>query len=209
MLSAAAETCQAALDTYAQHDWDRPIPDMTWSVAQTVAHVSDTLLWYATDLAGGTRELSTMDLTVRPDTPPTDLTRTLNTFADVLARVIDTTPTDARGFHPYGPADASGFAAMACDEILVHTHDALRGLDQEFTPPTDLAHATLERLFPWAPEHPDPWQTLLWANGRRNLPGHPRPTNWRRHCAPLAEWDGTHPGNRDGTVKSSAPPHAH
>jgi hypothetical protein len=33
---------------------------------------------------------------------------------------------------------------------------------------------------------PDPWATLLWANGRMDLPGGPRQASWRWHCAPLA-----------------------
>ncbi|MFE2873464.1 maleylpyruvate isomerase N-terminal domain-containing protein [Embleya sp. NPDC059259] len=192
-LSVVTETCRTALEGQVGRDWDRPVPGMTWTVAQAVAHVGDTLLWYATDLAGGARELSTMDLGVRPATPPADLVRTLDTFATVLGRVIEGSTADARGFHPFGAADASGFAAMACDEMLVHTYDALRGLEVEFTPAGDLARATAARLFPWAPAHPDPWETLLWANGRRDLPGCARQTGWRWHCAPLDEWDGTIP----------------
>jgi hypothetical protein len=40
---------------------------------------------------------------------------------------------------------------------------------------------------------PDPWATLLWANGRVDLPGRPRQMSWRWHCAPLAEWNGQPP----------------
>jgi hypothetical protein len=73
---------------------------------------------------------------------------------------------------------------MACDELLVHTHDAARGLELPFAPPPALARATLERLFPWAPPDTDPRLALLWANGRIDLPGQPRQVDWRWHCAP-------------------------
>jgi hypothetical protein len=51
----------------------------------------------------------------------------------------------------------------------------------------------LERLFPWHDPGTDAWSTLLWANGRVDLPGAPQRRRWRWHCAPLAEWDGNPP----------------
>jgi hypothetical protein len=89
-------------------------------------------------------------------------------------------------------ADASGFVAMGCDETLVHTNDLARGFDLPFEPPRELCRRVLRRLFPWAPEEADPWQALLWANGRIALPGHGRlSSDWAWHCASLEEWDGT------------------
>jgi hypothetical protein len=196
VLGAAGE-CQTFLGGAVDRDWTRPIPDMEWTVAEAVAHVLEGLLWYATDLAAGPREQSIMELRVRPETPPPDLVAALGTYTMVLARVIDGASAGARGWHPYGIADASGFAAMACDELLVHTGDAARGLDLPFTPSVGLSRATLHRLFPWAPTDADPWQALLWANGRVDLPGQERQTRWRWHCAPPAEWDGTNPRSVD------------
>jgi uncharacterized protein (TIGR03083 family) len=191
----AAAASQALLGAAAGQDWTRRIPEMDWTVAQAVAHMVERVLWYATDLAAGPRELSTMDLRVRPETPPPDLVATVGSFATVLARVVDATPPGTRGWHPYGLADASGFAAMACDELLVHTDDAARGLGVPFTPPHGLVRATLARLFPWAPDA-DPWPALLWCNGRVALPGVARQDRWAWHCAPLEEWDGLNPADR-------------
>ena len=126
MLRAAGE-CQAFLGAAVERDWTRRIPDMEWTVAQAVAHIAEGLLWYATDLAAGPRELTTMDMRVRPDGEAAHLVATIGSFATVLARVLDGAGPQARGWHPYGLADASGFAAMACDELLVHTGDAARG----------------------------------------------------------------------------------
>lgn len=170
-------------------DWDRPIPEMTWSVREVVAHIGEVLLWYATDLAAGPTELSTMDLRVRPTDEPAELIRTLTVFGSVLGHVVDGVTPGERGFHPDGPADASGFAAMACDEILVHTRDAALGLGLDYEPSEVLSAAVLRRLFPWAPADEDTWQALLWANGRIALPGHPRQVGWHRHAAPLSEGD--------------------
>jgi uncharacterized protein (TIGR03083 family) len=200
----AAGECRAFLGGVVDRDWTRPVPGLEWTVVETVAHIGEGLLWYATDFAAGPRELSTMELRVRPETAPADLVATLGSFSTVLARVIDAAAPGARGWHPYGLADASGFAAMACDELLVHTGDAARGLGLAFTPPAELSRATLQRLFPWAPGDADPWRALLWANGRVDLPGRERQTGWRWHCAPPAEWDGVDPRTRRDPAQGAA-----
>jgi uncharacterized protein (TIGR03083 family) len=191
----AAGACQVLLGAAADRDWSRRIPEMAWTVAQTVSHMAEVMLWYASDLAAGERRLEPMELRVPPEMARSDLIRTIGVFATVLARVIDASPPGARGWHPMGQADVSGFAAMACDELLVHTDDAARGLGVAFTPPGPLVRATLARLFPWAPDT-DPWPALRWCNGRVALPGHPRQVRWSWHCAPLGEWDGVNPAVR-------------
>lgn len=188
-----ARFCRAFLDATPHDRWTAQVPGMYWTVAATVAHMMNCCFWYSVDLFSGDRDLGTLQLSVRPDAPPEDLLRTVAVGSTVLATLVSSAPAGIHGWHPAGIADPSGFAAMACDELLVHTDDAARGLGVSFEPPAELARATLERLFPWAPADVDPWQGLLWANGRLELPGHGRLATWRWHCAPLSEWDGTKP----------------
>jgi hypothetical protein len=82
---------------------------------------------------------------------------------------------------------------MACDEFLVHGDDAARGLGLRLDPPPGLAARVLARLFPWHELGDDPWQTLLWANGRVDLAGRESQRRWRWHTAPLDHWDGQPP----------------
>lgn len=91
-------------------------------------------------------------------------------------------------------ADASGFAALACDELLVHTSDIAAGLGVSFDPPREVCARVLGRLFPWAPRDQDPWEALRWANGHAPLGERPRlAPEWVAHPAPLQEWDGVDP----------------
>jgi hypothetical protein len=103
--------------------------------------------------------------------------------ARVVASVIDAS-APIRGFHPLGQSRASGFAAMACDELLIHTDDAGRGLGRVFAPDPALCARVLARLFPEAPRDVAPWDGLRWANGRIALPGRPRQQRWRWTCTP-------------------------
>lgn len=185
-----ADECSAFLGELSEADWSAPIPEMKWTVAVAVAHMAQALVWYSTDLAAGPIELSTLELKVKPESAPAELVRAVTAYANVLASVVESTPPRARGWHPFGIADASGFAAMACDEMLVHTDDVGRGLDRDFSPTPELADWTLRRLFPWAPDGVEPWDGLKWANGRVALPGLDRLGRWRWQCAPLGEWDG-------------------
>ena len=186
-LRQSARASTRFLTTTLDRDWDKRIPEMDWTVRQVVAHIATTLLWYALDLSAGPKELTTVELSVRPTEEPESLVGTLTTAATLLGHIVDSVQPGQRGWHPAGMADASGFAAMGCDELLIHTHDAARGLGVEFDPPTVLSTLVLRRLFPSAPEDTDSWEMLLWANGRVALNDRPRQAEWHPHPAPLNE----------------------
>jgi len=163
-----------------------------------VAHVADAIGWFAAHLAVPSSTQLRFDFRVHDNASNDQLLDVVSAAAATLASVAVASPPDARGFHPFGMADVSGFVALAANEILVHGWDVQQGFEHEFEPPAEDAERVVRRLFPWSPTDTPPWPTLLWANGRRDLPGRPRATpNWMSHCAPLDEWDGTVP-TRDG-----------
>ncbi len=190
---AAAAVCLDLLESVRDADWSSPVPGLDFTVAGVVAHAANGPLWYAFDLWSGPSDDAALDLKVRTDATNAALLASMRSAAQVCAASIAAAPADLRGFHPAGAADRTGFAAMACDELLVHTDDAARGLGLRLEPDPDLAGRVLARLFPWHQPGPDPWQTLLWANGRVDIPGRLRQAGWKWHCAPLADWDGRPP----------------
>jgi hypothetical protein len=174
-------------------DWTASVPDLDMSVIEVVAHTATACLWYAIDLTAGGTDLSAVDPQVKTDGSPADVIDTLETLSALVSTVVENAAPSARGFHPMGEADPSGFAAMACDEILIHTYDAARGLGRDLAPPGNLPGLVLNRLFPWVADDTDPWLALLWANGRIAIDSRDRLAGWAWHCAPLELWDGTIP----------------
>jgi hypothetical protein len=170
-----------------------PVPTLGTDAVGVAAHITSCLTWYATDLVAGADEATAFDLVRQPDASLAEVLTQLRAATEVLARVVDAAPPQERGFHPWGSADASGFAGMGCAELLLHAGDLADDQGLDWTPPPGLVAATRARLFPWAPADADPWTALLWATGRGELPGHDPVTTWRWHCAPLTEWDGTQP----------------
>ncbi len=191
---ASAELVERTLEAHLGSDWGTGVPELDFTVSSVVAHVAGALLWYSVDLWSGL-ENAAFEVQVLPDAPNDRLLTSLTAASRALAAGIDAAPEDTRGFHPFGSPDAAGFAAMACDELLVHGDDAARGLHVAFSPDRDLAAGVLGRLFPWhsVGPHEDPWEVLLWANGRHDLPGRQHQERWRWHTPPLAEWEGVLP----------------
>jgi uncharacterized protein (TIGR03083 family) len=189
----AAEQCRALLEPLLDEDWGAPVPGLDFTVASVLAHAGNAALWYAADMWSGREDNAAFDVKVLVDVPNEKILTSIEVGARVLACGVDAAPADLRGFHPFGSPDPSGFAAMACDELLVHGADAAAGLGRSFRGDERIASEVLARLYPWHAVDGDPWKTLLWANGRAELPGRPFQTRWRWHCEPLSEWDGSAP----------------
>lgn len=187
----AADASVDALAPHMDADWAVPAGDLDWSCQRTLGHIVDALVFYTDHLATRAAERRPFKRDVGPEMPVEELLNFVRSQASVLARVCDASP-DVRAYHAAGLSDATGFVAMGCDEILVHTNDVCTGLGFAFSPNPDLTARVVARLFPWAPDHPDPWERLLWCNGRIALPDRERLTeDWWWWSRPLDEWDGT------------------
>lgn len=122
-----------------------------------------------------------------PGTPPRGLLDLIETGGALLALTVSEAPNAARAYHSYGIADAEGFAALGAAEVVLHTHDITTGLRVGYEPDAEICSWLLARLHRDLPSHDDPWQLLLWATGRGDLPGHQRKRKWRWFPAPGGE----------------------
>ncbi len=191
-LIATADACVAVLGPLLDEDWDVPAGALDWTCRETLEHVCG--LAYAPVLATRAASFRPLALAVASGAPLGDLLWTAEVMARILAEVARAAPASARAYHAAGRADPSGFVAMGMDELLVHTADIADGLGARSTPDERLVTLVLDRLFPWWPRDAEPLTALLWANGRRDLPGRPSlGAAWVWHCAPLDEWSGTVP----------------
>jgi len=191
-LMVAARLSHDALTPVADHDWNIPAYELEWSCRHTAGHISRALLSYSIHLANRARARLPYASSDDPQLSITQLIAVVRAMTGVLLEVVKAAPAGVRAWHPWGMADVSGFIAMGCSEILIHTSDITQAFNAAFDPPDDLCERVARRLFPWAPGNVDGWPALRWGNGRVALPGHERlGPDWGWHCAPLNEWDGT------------------
>jgi hypothetical protein len=190
-LLTTASHCANALSAELARDWSALAFDMEWSCRRTIDHIIDVMFIYAIHLASRATRFTTPLRNGDPERSPAELLEALPVAAAVLAEVARAAPPEARGFHNAGLTDRTGFLAMGCEEILLHTDDILRAFEVELTPPAGLPEQIVARIFPWAPADVPAWAALRWSAGRIALPDRPRlEALWGWHPAPLSEWDG-------------------
>ncbi len=124
-------------------------PGLGFTVASAVAHEAEGPLWYDVDLTADPGDDGAFELWVKPDTGPERLLVSMRTAAALCAMAVDGSPASARGFHPAGPADPSGFAAMACDEILGHITTRAEDWGRASALIRGSRNGCSRRLFPW------------------------------------------------------------
>ncbi len=176
-VEAAVAAMVHVLGPHVSQDWSVPAGSLQWSCWTTAGHVAHDLLAYAGQVAAEVSDgYLPYDLTVSPTATPQEVLRVVRASGRLLANAIACASPASRAWH-FGPTDPAGFEAMGVAETLLHTYDITSGLDVAWTPPEHLCALALERLFPHAPRA-DATTVLLWATGRRDLPGHQRVTDW-------------------------------
>ncbi len=169
-------------------DWRSAVGTGIWTARATAEHVGDCLLAYAAQLIVQPTDRYVPFAAEARDTRAADLLELVRAGAGILAATVRATGSDVRAYHPSGLADAEGFAGMGCVELLVHGEDVARGLHLALDPPREVCERVLARMFPEQAadvEGADPWDGLLWATGRIELPDQERRTSWRWRAAPL------------------------
>jgi hypothetical protein len=188
-LDAAISCIMSGLLPLTDRDWSVRAGSLEWDCWHTAEHIGDCLLSYAWQLAvqPTTRYVRAV-ATAEKDASPAEVLEFAVTGGRVLASMVRTSPAHVRAFHPAGAADPEGFAALGCNEALLHGNDIARGFGLSLEPSRDVCRRVLARLYPQAPTDladTDPWISLLWVGGRADLPGLTKP-NWREHPAPLS-----------------------
>jgi hypothetical protein len=124
----AVDEMLQALRPYADRDWMVPAGRLTWTCWETAAHVAHDLLASAGQVASCPDEAYLpMDLVVDSRAPVRGVLEVVSAVGRLLSVAVHSASAEARGWH-WGPTDASGFAALGVNEVLVHTYDITQGL---------------------------------------------------------------------------------
>jgi hypothetical protein len=189
VLATTAE-CVQVLSPFTDRDWrEIGAPDLDWSVWDTMIHVNDDLYFYAAQVASAdVKDYVCFEVRADEHANPTRLLDALVIHGRLLAAIAASADPHSRAHHVFGAADPAGFAAMGIVETLVHSYDAVLGLDpgSQWRPTDELASPVLHRLFPDRPTEVDAsaGDILLYLCGRISLGDRPRLDEWRWHGEP-------------------------
>jgi uncharacterized protein (TIGR03083 family) len=190
---AAVAASQQVLGAALDRDWEAQAGTLDWTCRRTLDHLIDGTVFYCGQVANEAPKRLPPIRMGNADASVEDLVTTIGTVAHILASALRSAPDGGRFFHPAGMADRSGYAAMSCVELLVHTSDIAAGLGIDFAPPNELCERVVRRLFPWIDDMgPDAFAVMRWTTGRITIDGREDvAADWYWQCAPLSEWDGT------------------
>ncbi|MBM7858613.1 maleylpyruvate isomerase N-terminal domain-containing protein [Lentzea nigeriaca] len=188
-LDLAINAVESTLKPAVGQDWLTASGTGEWTARATAEHIGDCLISYAGQLIAAPQDRYARFMAVADaNASAPELLEFLVLSGRLLASVVRTCSPTTRAYHPTGRSDPEGFAAMGCVEMLVHGHDLALGLGLRLTPPSQMCHNVIARLFPHTAAtltDIDPWTALLWSTNRVQLPGQPEQNDWRWHGNPL------------------------
>lgn len=164
------------------------VPGMDWTSRQVVDHLCNTLAFYANHVVMAAQQHQPRIRSLgEAGLSDAELAWTVPVWVRLLAVALRDADHGALAWHPLGLTDKEGFQALACNELVIHASDVARAHGAEPVADGDFCRRLLARLFPLtAPAaEEEPWQVLLWANGRPSLTARPPQKSWRSHPRPL------------------------
>ena len=165
------------------------MPELEWTSREVVDHLCNTLAFYANHVAMAAKQHHPRIRCLgEGDLSDGDLASTVTAWVRVLTATLQVAPDDLLAWHPLGLTDTEGFLALACNELLIYASDVASAHGaRPAVEDGELCGRLLQRLFPSAQpdEGEDPWQVLLWANGRHSATERQLQAVWRSHPQPL------------------------
>src|SRR6202161_2795241 len=172
-LDAAMSCVMSGLLPVSDRDWSVRAGTLEWDCWHTAEHIGDCLLSYAWQLAvQPTARYVRAIATAEKDSSPAEVLEFAVTGGRGLASMVRTSPAHVRAFPPAGIAHPGGFAALGCNEPLLHGNDIAQGFGLSLDPSRDVCRRVLARLYPQARAELadiDPWTSLPWTGGRAEL----------------------------------------
>jgi hypothetical protein len=188
-LDSAARWCCTTLSVGPRAQWSAVrVPGMEWTSREVVDHLCNTLAFYANHVVLAARHHQPRIRSLgEADLSDADVASTVTAWVRLLAAALRAAPADLLAWHPLGLTDGEGFLALACNELVIHASDVARAHEAHPAADSGLCGRLLQRLFPAARQQADeePWQVLLWANGRPSTTVRQPQASWRSHPQPL------------------------
>jgi hypothetical protein len=176
----ALADCLSILRLHSDADWSPQAVHSDETILGVGAHIADTLIAYAGQIASQPSDHWVPIHSVLDDgTGVHGLLEAIASSGRIFDVIAEHAPSTTRAFHSWGMSDTEGFLAMACVELLVHTNDVVSSLEGEFSVDDELVEPVLHRLFRDVPTGGSRWEALLWSTGRIAIPSHPQQASWR------------------------------
>jgi len=165
-LRLSAQLSASALQPLADSDWSVPAGQLEWDVRRTIVHMVGAVAKYTLYMASGSGNFIAVRCIEFEDAGRPEILASIVPVAEALANASRLVSPDIRLFHVTGPKSAEEYLWLACEEILVHTWDALQGFDRHLAVPEELARAVLAACYPGSASPPPAWHALIRATGR-------------------------------------------